>query len=568
MIQVAPISNFNGFGNGKQLLTSAQTQVGTPGEYFYSQGMSRSQFGIVPSWSIAKVADNTDLTDMTLVNWFTQGKVSTNKTFAFDSSGQLFSSDLGLGSWSSIRTVTSKPSHGNGLIVDQTNRLLYANDRYLGMYDGTTFTDDWKDFGSEFETDQLRPMDVFEDWVVIGNMNNIALLNVTDNSFNNIGLNLPSGYNVATLRAGRTGILVGLNFNNRGAVLLWDAFSDRSLAPWIWFNANIKSVIPYGDGWLVITSRGIYETNGYTAQPLIETTPDARKNRASILSGVHPQGAEIVENYLVFWGAFSDYNRQLGGLYFLDLNTKLLEFAPVSNGVTFGITGGAIFFDNNLTTHLSYITANPAKKFIGRLDNAAPTRAIYITEPQGQGTDDKTAEGVKFGINLHSKQTSTPTLTFDMSVKIANMKRNVWNISQTRAASTSANVLKIDGTVFSYAGIMGDEVTILEGANAGQIRHITSIANPGTSTEEWTLDSVLPNNTAADVNLSVTSFQLVKKYSNSNLTNLKDLYFDISNKVRGKKFLIKVLLENMASNLELEITDGQFIFDDKGPQKG
>lgn len=569
MIQVVPIQNFNGFGNGKQLLTSAQTQVGTPGEYFYSQGMSKSQFGIVPNWSIAKVKDNTDLSGMTLVNWFTQGKVSSNYNFGFDSGGQIYKSTLGSGNWSSIRTVNSVSSHGNGLIVDQTNRLLYANDRYLGKtLDGSSFTDNWKDFGAAYETTDLRPMDIFEDWVVIGNVNNVALLNVTDNSFNAIALNLPSGYNVRCIRAGRAGILIGLNFNNRGAVLLWDAFSDRAIAPWIWYNANIKSIIPYGDGWVVITSRGFYQTNGYSSTPIIEMMPDARKSRASILSNLSPQGAEIIENYVAFWGNFGEYNRQLAGLYFLDLNTKLFEFAPVSNAVTYGVTGGAIFFDNNFTIHLSYTTDNPAKKFIGRLDNANPARAQFITEPLGVGGDDKIAEGVKFSIDLHSKQTSTPTITFDMTVKVASLKRNIWNYAQTKAASTQANVLKVDATLFTYIATAGDEVTILEGVNAGQIRHIASISNAGTSNEQWTLDSVLPNNTEININLSVSTFKLVKKYSNSNLTTLKDLYFDIANKLRGKRFLIKVLLENMASNLELEITDGQFIYDDKGPQKG
>lgn len=569
MIQVVPIQNFNGFGNGKQLTTSAQTQVGVPGEYFYSQGMTKSQFGVVPNWSIAKEKDNSDLTGMTLVNWFAQGKVSTNKNFAFDSGGQLFSVSLGGTSWASIRTVSGVNSHGNGLIVDQTNRLLYANDRYLGKTsDGSSFTDNWQDFGASYETTDLRPMDIFEDWVVIGNVNNVALLNVTDDSFNNIALNLPSGYIVRCIRAGRSGILIGLNFNNRGAVLLWDAFSDRSIAPWIWYNANIKSIIPYGDGWIVITSRGIYQTNGYSSTPLIETMPDARKNKASILSNILPQGAEIIENYLAFWGNFGDYNRQLGGLYLMNLDTKLFEFAPVSNGVTYAVTGGAVFFDNTFTTHLSYTTDNPAKKFIGRLDNANPSRAQFITEPLGIGTNDKIAEGAKFSIDLHSKQTTTPAITFDMTVKVASLKRNIWNYAQTKSASTQADVLKIDATLFTYTATVGDEVTILEGVNAGQVRHITSIASAGTSNEQWTLDSVLTTNTEINVNISVSSFKLVKKYSNSNLTALKDLYFDISNKLRGKRFLIKVLLENMASNLELEITDGQFIYDDKGTQKG
>ena len=61
MIQVQQIQDFNGFGSG-----------GTPGEYFYSQGMSRSQFGITPNWSVTADADDSGLSNLALVNWFSQ----------------------------------------------------------------------------------------------------------------------------------------------------------------------------------------------------------------------------------------------------------------------------------------------------------------------------------------------------------------------------------------------------------------------------------------------------------------------------------------------------------------
>jgi hypothetical protein len=641
MIQVEPIQNFNGFGSGRTLLTSAQTQVGTPGEYFYSQGMTRSQFGIVPNWSIAKVKDNVDLTTLQLINFFTQGQFSsTNYVWAFDTQGNVYRSTAGLGDW----TLHYKPSgsvHGNGIFFDQKNRLLVATDRYLaknengasyttgtvaltngsanvvgsgttfnaGMvgqqfqitgetafytilsftdathitlstnYTGTTgsgktytiytgWTEQWKDFGASYETSDYRQMDAYEDWVVISNLNAIALLNVTDDSFNNIALNLPAGYVVRTVRAGRTGILIGLNFNNKGAVLLWDAYSNRSIAPWIWFNANIKAVIPTDSGWYVITSRGIYLTDGYSRTSVLDSMPDGRKNRSSILTNVIPQGVELIENYLVFWGTNSNYNRQRSGLWLFNLTSKLFEFAPVSNGVTYGVSGGAIFFDNNNTTHLSYSTGNPAKRFIGRLDNSNPSRAILITELLGlTSPNEKVAEGVKLILGLNTQQTETATKTFDASVKIANLRRNLWSYVQTNNASATANVLNINGTIFSYYATIGDEVTILDGVNAGQVRHITAITNQGLSNEQWTLDSAFSSTTESGVNISVSPFKLVRKYSLSSITELKELYFDVQNRIKGKQYLVKILLENMASNLELELKGGQFIYDDLGVRR-
>src|ERR1039457_3096248 len=85
-------------------------------------------------------------------------------------------------------------------------------------------------------------MEIYEDWVVISNQNAIALLNTTDDSFTNQGMALPTGYNVATLRAGSSGVLVGVNVNARGAIFLWDAYSNGSISEWIWFNANILAI--------------------------------------------------------------------------------------------------------------------------------------------------------------------------------------------------------------------------------------------------------------------------------------------------------------------------------------
>lgn len=552
MLKIETFNQFDGFGSG-----------GKPGEYFYSQGMTKTQFGVTPNWNVQKVKDNADsgLSNLQLINFFAQGRFSsTDYVYGFGANGRLYRAQLFSTSWSEERTVGISSS-GNGLIFDQTNRLLYANDRYLGKTsDGSSFTDNWKDFGASYETTDYRQMDLYEDWVVIANKNAVAVLNVTDDSFNSAALTLPSGYNVRAVRSSRTGVLVGLNSNNRGAVLLWEPGYDRSIAPWIWFNANIKAIVPTDEGWYVITSRGIYLTNGYSRSTVLEILPDSKKNSSGILSGVLPQGAEVIENYLVFWGGFGGYNRQLAGLYFLDLNTKLFEFSPVSNGVMYNLTGGAIFFDNSFVTHLSYTTSDPAKKIIGRLLNSNPSKAELIIGPIGQGGNDKVAEGVKLDLGLNTRQATDPTMTFDISVKVASLRKNLFSNAQTNDVSATADVLCVDGTLFKAS--VGDEVTILNGVNAGETRHIASITSQGTSTEKWTLDSALSNNTGNTTELRTSRFKLARKYSFSNLTELKELYFDVKNRVRGKKFLVKILYGNLGANFEPELHEGQFIYDE------
>ena len=567
MIQVEPIQAFNGFGSGKTQLTAAYTQAGSPGEHFYSHGMQRSQFGIAPKLSIATAVTNADLGNLQLINWFSQGQFSGNKyVYGFGENGRLYKASAGNTVWTEERTVGIS-SHGNGMIFDQTNRLLYANDQYLGKTtDGSTFTDNWKDF--TITTTDLRPMDTYEDWVVIGNQYQIALLNVTDDSFNANALNLPTGFNIRCIKSGKNGILIGANFNNRGALILWDAFSIRSIAPWIWRTRNIQSITPTDDGWIVITQNEIFLTDGYSVQPILPDFPDYLQNDLSIINDILPQGAEVQGNNLLFLGRSNRYNRQKAGLYRLNLTTKLLDFIPIPNGVTFNAFGGAIFSDNGNFTHLSFKSTLPDTKLIGVLSNSPIAHPYLISEPLGQTDNEKVAEGVKLTFGVSSYQPTTTDITFDVLVKVCNARRNIFGRGQTRAVSTSADVLKIDGSIAEANGMnkaqVGDEVTILEGINAGQVRHILSIANQGTNTETWTLDSVLPNMTETLVNMNVSPFKLAKKFTLSNVSELIELFFDVQNRIKGKKFFVKILLENLPAGFMPELKGGQFIFDDLG----
>lgn len=557
MLQAEPITNFNGFGIGQG-----------QGEYFHSQGMNRTLFGVTPRWNIVEDVNQSTLTNLQTLNWFSQGNLggalAGNFVYGFAPDGRLYKRPFNATTWTEEFLVNFVSSHGNGLIFDQTNRLLFASDQYLGRFDGNSYVTDWKDFGLSQTTTDFRPMDTYEDWVAIGNKNQIALLNVTDDSWNSNGFNLPTGFNIRCVKSGRTGILIGANFNNRGVLILWEPNYTRSIAPWIWRNSNIQSIVPTDDGWIVITQQDIFKTNGYSIDSILTDFPDHLINDSGILSNVLPQGAEIEGDTLYFWGTSGRFNRQKSGLYILDLTTKLMEFAPVSSGATYNVTGGAIFFDKKNFISVSYSSV-PGAASIGRVSNSNPSRASLITQQLGTSDNEKVAEGVKFTFGINPSQVLTTDITFDVSVKITRLKRNLFGYAQTRAASTLANILNIDGSL-STSGLnraqIGDEVTILQGINAGQVRHISAIANQGTNTETWTLDSALPNNTENLVYMNVSPFKFVHKYSFSNASELKELYFNVQDRIKGKKFLVKLLLENMTSGLMLELKSGQFIYDE------
>jgi hypothetical protein len=632
MIQVEPIQNFNGFGIGAQ-----------QGEYFYSQGMCKTQFGLTPNWATTDEVTSGTLSGLSLTNWFATNGSS---VFAYDQSGNIYTANLFSLNWAKAYTLATN-SHGNGMIVDQTGRVLIAGDRYLSKWDGATAattagtvqvntsssavigystsftsamvgkqvtfslqsgviytvstvtdsthltlssnytgtggfgnysiymgsTEQWKDFGSAFSTLGLRQMDLYEDWVVMANVNNVAILNVTDDSFNNQGLELPSGYTVATLRAGLSGILVGVNTNTKGAIFLWDAVANGSISEWIWFNANIKAIVPTNEGYLgyyVITTRGIYLTNGYIVTPIYEMLPDDRLTFSYIINNLTPNSITLIGRYLVFFGG-SGFARRGQGIYIFNIETRCFEFAPVSNGVQYNLSMGGVFFDGVYNVHLGYSSAHPATTAIAKLVNAPPTSAYYITEPKGLGDgktsfagNEKTADAAKFTILENPRSSSVGANTYSVALKVYNFQRSLYSTLTTVSGTLNTTHITVNGTVAGGIPVaqIGDEVTVLEGVNAGQVAHITTIANQGTSQETWTV-TTLPNTTEVGVSISVSPFKLVQTFTFSNLAQLRDVYFDIKNKYKGKRFLLKLLFTNI-SNTELDITDGQFIYSDQG----
>ena len=413
-------------------------------------------------------------------------------------------------------------------------------------------------------TSDLRGVDCYEDLIIFSNGYTFGTFNMTSLTLASDAFTLPLNFKTLIARPGRTGVLCTAIVGNRSIAFLWDGNSDRSIAPWIWFNETIKSVVTLNNGnWLIITNKRIYISDGYSAQVFLPHFPDDKVNTSSITANILPGGADVMDNKLVFIGTTEGLNRQKSGVYVLDLDTKLFNFAPVANGQLINIQAGAVFFDRNYRMHLSYKTTGPNKTVLGYLSNSVPSTSFVIQEA-GTGNNKKVAEGVNLNLNLDTKEIDRGPITFDVSVKVANLKQLVYGYGLTNSISATLNTLKVDGTSTGLNNAeVGDEVTILEGLNAGQIRHITAIANQNTTTETWTLDSNLPNLTENTIRLNVSPFKLTKKSTFSSAAKLRDLYFPITKQLQGKKFLIKTVFENVSGNVP-ELTESDFIYDDLG----
>ncbi|MEB3215393.1 MAG: hypothetical protein VKN72_03900 [Nostocales cyanobacterium 94392] len=541
MLQIETIENLTGFGDKN-----------SPGEYYHSENLIQGQFGLE-----ANIAITTESAtgSPARFNWFTEYG---STPYAVDTSGKIFSRST---SWSEARNPGS--SSGNGLITDQKGRLLYARNQYLGMYNGT-WNDTWKDFVTS--TTEFRPMDTYEDWVAIGNKNTISLLNVTDDSFSADSLTLPTDFVVRAIKSNQSGILVGANVGGRSVIFLWDARATRSISDWIWFEYKLQSICKYGSRWIVTNQKQQFITDGYSTTAL-PSFPDVSERTETFRC--IPAGTMVLGDKL--FTANTDINLSLNrlksGLWMQDLTNGLFNFVTVENGCVTDMTMGALYKDSSFNIFISYSTNLPSGNHVGQIKNTSPTSATLIFPKLGQGTNYKVAKGAKLDISSIFKTNLVyPSGSFVVDLKIYNFKRPLWGFGTTRSASSNTNELNVDGTAGgSNNAKIGDEVTILSGINAGQIRHITSISGAGTSTEIWTLNSALPQLTDNGAVFNVQPFQLVasKTISFSDYGELRDVYFDIRNNIKGKKFLLKIIIKSI-SNISLAANSLSFIYEDLG----
>lgn len=534
---------FNGFGQGN-----------IAGKYTFSSGFKRTDNGAAPSWRIT----NTNSVATSAQYWLTQ---LGQDVWSVGQDGDLHVNGA------LIQAVGS--SVGQGLIADQKGRLLYARTTTLGMYDGvSTYTDSWKTGLTSFTG--FRPMELYEDMVLIGDVNEIAVLFTSDDSFATSAFVLPDNFTIRCIKAGKTGILIGANIANRGYLILWDGNTLRSIAPWIPLSNVVLSITTDDNGnWIVATRDGFFVTNGYSIEsyakmPVKEAWTSYIGNtwRGNIL----PQGTEYKDGklFVAYTPAASTPTAKMpGGVWVYDSATILWEHIPTSDNHRFGGYVGALFFDTALKLRVTYGTTSPtADDSYGYVEEASASKSVLITEELGQSNNPKYAEGLKATIRFSPNGTDRySSHHWTVTAKIYDFKRQLYGFGLTNNTSASANQIKNMGDVSKYQGAqVGDEVTVLNGANAGQIRHISSIANAGTNTETWMLDSALPNNTESDVYLQVMPF---KSIGTKSLTGSNDYYFNIKNHPKGKRFLVKYIFETSdTSTMIPELIGQSFIYDD------
>lgn len=506
--------------------------------------------------------------DSTVVNYRTGTVTVTNGSAAVVGSGTTFvAGDVGKAFRIDGDTGTTS-FYRISAFTDATHVTLSGN--YAGTTGGSkgytifrSWTDQYKDFGTSITNMNdgsafLSPMELYESTVLIGRKNNICTLDVTTDTITTDAapaFDMPSGYDNMGISGNANGILMSFNHSGRGVLVLWDNYSDRSIAPWIPLDDLITGIQRYSSGWIVFTSRGAYYTNGYSIEPFVE---QFLETTFSQLSGV-TQAAFPVIGHDLYFGVSGGYTRLRGGLYRMNLKKKLVEFLGNLNETLAGVTVQTIFYEPSFNR--TYLSGGGGISYLYESGINSSKNYYYISNDIGVGENPKIAEQIRLPVQLSKFRNTKQAITFTIEARMNNLDRQMHNFGQVKSNAANATTMTVDETTWPPAQV-GDMVEFMTGSNAGLIRGITAVSAGATASAVYTLDSALTANPATSDNFVWSGFKPIEKKVVTAAASLFDVYFGIKNKYRGKHF--KVIFIVTAATAALEILPFEFQYDDMG----
>lgn len=526
-------------------------EYGKNGCYF-CQFMKKTEKGISPQW---KITCHFEVSmDHLLLDIIPKG----GKQFYGVNSDGIWKYDNG---WSSVHSV----AQGNRIGFDRQGNLIYPHSDSIGKYDGITWTDSWKSWTNHGGPNIVRN---WEGLTLIVNKYEVAGYTGDGSDFNTNLFDIPSIFSIVAYEPGKNGILFGANYK-RGWLILWDGYSPGAIAPWIPLPGKIVDIAKSGGVWIVaLDNKEFYLTNGYSIRYLTklpgkdETACQVKRIAADeeylLITTRH--NASISTGFSI--------GRQLAGIYIYNFKKDSWSFAPFRGA--FNSNPEAIclnYYDQKriiLTSYYDELASTDITTVVLDEENSGEF-ASYIS-PSHQEITKQILEGIILKLNWHEWSFYDNDYPITVRVKFYDFKRDLWRIGKTNASSSGYTQLKVDGTERPYrnCGEIGDEVIILEKSDSGLARHITNIQNKGTNTEVWTLnENLLYGDVPADVHLIITSSKLVGKEEIKS-TNLKELYFNVSQKPVSRDFMVKVEFEDTVNQWIkfLELTEIGLVLSD------
>lgn len=368
--------------------------------------------------------------------------------------------------------------------------LYFASNGWAGRYqrETDTWTDSWQSFAVSNQA-ELCPITKFLKFVCFGNQQYLAVWDTGASTWNATRITLPLGYKIKWLMPLTDYLVISAHHNAFGSALFfWDGISGtynrvlqlpqvRSLAGAV--DKNRLYVIT-GDGYInIFDGSGLIRLNRF---PDIEL--DA--NYASLLN-INPDAVKVFQGVILIGKSASGFDMSKrffpGGIWVFNPATNALYFKHtmshfgITNNSGYGVIGiGSIFVDTGGNIfRVAWNKGGGSGQYI--IDNSMDSGSArpynygaFIVTPL---LDDEPFRRKRFIQTILNFWKPLVDSSLARIVVKYNITEQYQKASQYASGGTS-NTFTL-GFVPSYWEV-GDEVTVLSGNGAGQIRHITSIS--------------------------------------------------------------------------------------------
>jgi hypothetical protein len=399
----------------------------------------------------------------------------------------------------------------------------------------------------------VRQIVQFDTEYLITNGNWLAALSEDEATWNDNYKRLPASTDATCISVNQDRVLIGGRIRKKGRLLLWNGFSDGFLSQ-IELPIAPTAVKPYKTGWIVTVGSSIYYTDGYTLQK-ITTFPDQEFYDRFFGTITHNQ-IEVIDDSL-FFNFTTGYptTRAKGGLWVYEVGSGW-TYSPARNSIgvneypgqckaikSFDFNGNPQLLVSNVlrttggSSNISRVTSdgtNPELKVVFDLKDDINVKQI----------------GVIVGSRYNMTQQSAGSVT--VSVNAGNYRTPLYTYLQVGSGS-SASTIKVNGTILTRSGKVGQKIKMLSYNTAGQTSFIESIADVGTVNETWTISPVL--STTPETGSDLEKLNLYSCGSKT-ITNLEipesgQLVFDVRNMLTDKIVVEIALTGNNSPYLDI-----------------
>jgi len=448
------------------------------GHFWFSNGLEFDFYA--PFLKVAnkffKETDSDSLTTLSDVKW---GTIFNNKNYIINQlDGKIFEYSSG---WNEVHD-NSNSWGGLGLFGDD-DYLYYASNSYAGRYDKSTWIDSWQSFMISNSSD-LCPIAKFLKFICFGNQRYLAVWDTANSTWNNNRLTLPPGYKIKWLAPLTDYLVISAHHDNFGSALFfWDGISQtynralqlphvQSLAGAV--DKNTLYVITK-DGWISrFDGVGLIKLKRFPDMDLQDTisiSPDAVKVYQGLIYIAKTSNTYALDKRWQYCGIWV-YNPTTNALYF-----KHRVSSHAVNNTTGGVINIGTLFLNYTGSTLRTVWYD-GNKYVIDASNDTGTLCpykwgAYWISPLLDDEPYRRKRFIQMILNLCEPLPDTKFARYD--IKYNNTEKDIKGLQYVS-----------DGTSQTFTvGIMpggwevGDEVMIVSGPSAGQVRHIASITGSG-----------------------------------------------------------------------------------------